>query len=198
MHLLGERYCWFTSHMLQWPLPALQASHSPHHLLLCPHPRPGPAAAAAKKKRAKRNLALLSFGTEAEAEEQELAAVAEGAKIRSAHDVLEDDRSGLMPGCGPACHAAALDLRGASSLKHQGLTGSQAGQAVVEQMVTCCTLPNGHHNIRLCCDAQATWSSASARGKCTCCTCTHAEVSATSALCRPLCLSRGVRQRGQQ
>ncbi len=62
--------------------------------------RPAPA----KKKKAKRNLALLSFGNEAEAEEQELAAVPEAAKkIRSAHDVLEDDRWGSsrwLPGHG--------------------------------------------------------------------------------------------------
>ncbi|KXZ45505.1 hypothetical protein GPECTOR_54g247 [Gonium pectorale] len=54
------------------------------------------AAAAAKKRAAGRtkNLALLSFGDEAEAEEAEAtaAATAQRAKIRSAHDVLEDER----------------------------------------------------------------------------------------------------------
>ncbi len=59
-----------------------------------------------KKKAAKRNLALLSFGNEAEAEEAELAAVAgAGSKIRSAHDVLEDERcaAAVLPGAAAAC-----------------------------------------------------------------------------------------------
>ncbi len=63
-------------------------------------------AAAARKRASGRtkNLALLSFGDEAEEEEAQMAAAAGagrggrgggaagGAKIRSAHDVLEDER----------------------------------------------------------------------------------------------------------
>lgn len=66
--------------------PILTHAHAPTT------PAPAPRPAPAKKKKSKRNLALLSFGTEAEAEEQELAAVAETGKIRSAHDVLQDER----------------------------------------------------------------------------------------------------------
>jgi hypothetical protein len=46
-----------------------------------------------EKKSRKKNLVLLSFGEEAEKEEQELEVVGQAAKIRSAHDVIEDSRS---------------------------------------------------------------------------------------------------------
>eukprot|EP00195_Chlamydomonas_chlamydogama_P005875 CAMPEP_0202905216 /NCGR_PEP_ID=MMETSP1392-20130828/33118_1 /ASSEMBLY_ACC=CAM_ASM_000868 /TAXON_ID=225041 /ORGANISM="Chlamydomonas chlamydogama, Strain SAG 11-48b" /LENGTH=271 /DNA_ID=CAMNT_0049593201 /DNA_START=61 /DNA_END=873 /DNA_ORIENTATION=+ len=52
-------------------------------------------AAAAKHKSGKssqKNLGLLSFGEEAEEEESQLAAVAAAARIKSAHDILEDSR----------------------------------------------------------------------------------------------------------
>lgn len=49
-------------------------------------------AARKEKKSRKRNLALLSFGEDAAAEEQHLTGLGDKAKIKSAHDVGEDER----------------------------------------------------------------------------------------------------------
>ncbi|PNH05318.1 Peptidyl-prolyl cis-trans isomerase CWC27 [Tetrabaena socialis] len=66
-----------------------------------PRPTPSTMAADARKRAAGRtkNLALLSFGEEAEEEEAHASAAAAAAKrskIRSAHDVLEDDRGPIF------------------------------------------------------------------------------------------------------
>ena len=75
--------------------PAANAHPSPMHAT---SPAAGRRAEEAKKRSAGRtkNLGLLSFGEEAEEEEAQLAAAAAkqpaAAKLRSAHDVLQDDR----------------------------------------------------------------------------------------------------------
>ncbi len=50
------------------------------------------AAAREEKKKRKKNLGLLSFGEEAETEEHDTEALPHAKKIKSAHDLIDDER----------------------------------------------------------------------------------------------------------